>query len=152
MKIKAILFDLDGTLIEPELEFFFNEANRLFAAMGFPQIEHKKMKQAYARGDFFSIFPHDQRAQLMEKFWEDYRHEEYPHPRAFSGALSAVKELHSRGIKMAIVTARSDSEEKLRRLLNPSGLLPYLHPILSLGPQSPYKPIKQGVIPLAKIA
>jgi phosphoglycolate phosphatase-like HAD superfamily hydrolase len=144
--IRAILFDLDGTLIEPEWEFFLSEATRLFQKMGFPPPSAEEMQRSHARGSLFEVFPHERRDELMLAFWQDYRGEHYPHPRPLDGAVRILSELHGLGYRMGIVTARDDSPERLRVLLEPTGLLPFLDPILSHGAAAPSTKDKIGII------
>lgn len=145
-EIKAVLFDLDGTLIEPEWEYFLAEATRLFAKMGFPSPSADEMRSSHARGNLFEVFPHHRRDELMVEFWQDYRGEHYPHPRPLAGAFETLQQLQNAGYRMGVVTARDDSPQRIRELLNPTGLLPFLDPILSHGAHAPSTTDKTGII------
>jgi phosphoglycolate phosphatase-like HAD superfamily hydrolase len=145
-RLKAILFDLDGTLIEPEWEYFIIEATRLFVKMGYPAPSSEEMRRSHARGNLFEVFPHERRDELMLAFWQDYRGEHYPHPRPLAGAVPILAELKACGYRMGVVTARDDSPQSLKALLAPTGLLQFLDPILSHGVDAPSAKDKTGII------
>ncbi|NDC36886.1 MAG: HAD family hydrolase [Proteobacteria bacterium] len=143
---KALLFDLDGTLIEPEWEYFLSEATRLFASLGFPPPSAEAMRRSQARGSLFELFPHERRDELMRLFWQDYREEAYPHPRPLTGALDTLQTLHAEGYRMGVVTARGHSPQQIRELMAPTGLLPFLNPIFSQGQNAPAAANKTNLI------
>lgn len=135
--IETVLFDLDGTLVHVELEFFFLEAHRLFSALEFEYIV-SDIENAYRRGNLFELFPAEEREAMATRFWEDYRHEDYPHPRALEGVHTALHELQSMGLQLGIVTARVESPEQIRKMLSAIGLDEVFPLILSHGVDGPY--------------
>ena len=143
--ITTILFDLDGTLTHFEVGYFIPEAQRIFGGLGYT-VDVSHVLSAFQRGNIFELFPHEGRTQLVTKFWEDYRFQGYPHPRAFDGVDETLAELARMGLRMAIVTARVETPAQIRQLLAPTGIDAYFERIISHESNAPYAKDKTGLI------
>lgn len=107
MKIDTLLFDLDGTLIN---------TNELIVASFMHTLEHYYPGQ-YTREDihlfmgpplmesFIKLNP--EKAEEMTQFYRDFNHEKHDElVTEFEGVYDAIKALHEKGYKLAIVTTK----------------------------------------------
>jgi phosphoglycolate phosphatase-like HAD superfamily hydrolase len=144
--LKALLLDLDGTLIEPEFEFTYGEIGRILGPLGHPPPEPETIKRAHARGQLWEWLPEQRRAELVTRFWRDYRGGHYPHPRVLPGVPETLTKLRARGLKLMVVTFRADSDERVTELLTDCDLARYLDGIYSMGELAATSPDKSPII------
>ena len=65
---KLTVFDMDGTFIHAEHEFFLGVANRIFSEMSLPARDPEIMKQFISESRFFDILEKD---KTQEGTFED---------------------------------------------------------------------------------
>ncbi len=111
MKYKAIVFDLDGTLLDT-LEDIADAANRVLAAKGFPTRPldvHRVSVGSGVRVLMERILPpqHTDPATIQEcflAFRRDYGEHWNVKTRPYAGIPELLTELQQRGLKMAVLS------------------------------------------------
>lgn len=144
--LRALLLDLDGTLIEPEHDFLYAEVSRVLSPLGYQPPDFETLAREHARGSLWGWLPVENRTSIVERFWRDYRGEMYPHPRILPGVTEALTKLRARGLKLMVVTFRTDSDDRVRGLLTECGLASYLDGIYSMGDLAISSPNKAPII------
>jgi phosphoglycolate phosphatase-like HAD superfamily hydrolase len=140
MKYKAVLFDLDGTLIYTPLDYITLTINRVLSAMG-----AKSLSQEEAARVWFSPNVDELVNGLVtnpSQFWQLFR--QYDNPMSRSSVISAYKdnhilsELQAKGITLGIITATpkeiADKEIALLQGIR-FGSVIYAQPIYGVKPK-----------------
>lgn len=126
------IFDLDGTLIDYEHEFLFNEAERILPLVGLGHISKEDFINQFEHDHLFGFLTNeDERRAMEEHFWKHIWVHERPDPKAIEGVIETLDSLATRGIKLAIATARAQLEEHLKEELQHTGLLKWVDIITS---------------------
>ena len=108
--IRAVLFDLDGTLVDtaPDLGHALNLQR---AAHGLPPLADDVIRPQASHGARgllgvgFDLHPDDPRfAPMREEFLQLYAENICRHSRPFPGILDLLAELEARGLKWGVVT------------------------------------------------
>ena len=109
--IKAVLFDLDGTLVNT-LSDLANSVNFALGEFGFPTHETEKFK--YFVGDGMPklierVLPEDKRdedthSKVLEVFMNHYRVHFADNSREYDGITELLKGLKSKGLKLAVIS------------------------------------------------
>lgn len=115
MKYKAILFDLDGTLLDT-LEDLANSMNSVLSSFGFPTHEVERYKFFVGEGVEFlaySALPKEHRDQQMVSRCMTLMREAYAerwaeNTRPYEGIPELLDSLTERGVKMAILSNKPD--------------------------------------------
>lgn len=111
--IEAVLFDLDGTLIDsaPDLGA---AADRMRTCRGLPPLpleRYRAMAGAGARGMLgvaFGMTPEDPEYEAMrEEFFRNYESAMTEQTRVFDGVAELVARLQERGLRWGVVTNKS---------------------------------------------
>lgn len=120
MPYRAVLFDLDGTLLDT-LADLGNAMNRVLAARGHPP--HDIGKYRYFVGDgavalVERTLPEDCRDgdtvdACLEEFRKDYRENWNVETQPYSGVAEMLDALTARGVKMAVFSNKPDEFTKL---------------------------------------
>jgi phosphoglycolate phosphatase len=156
MKKKAVLFDLDGTLLDT-LEDLCDSVNRVLAAREFPT--HPLDAYRYYVGDgaatlFSRVLPERQNSEEMVEeclrdFREDYGRNWNVKTRAYPGIPELLDGLTERGIRMTVLSNKP--HETTKKCID--GLLPQwrFEPVLGQREGVPKKPDPAGALEVVRI-
>jgi phosphoglycolate phosphatase len=153
---KAILFDLDGTLLDT-LEDLGNSANRVLSEKGFPT--HPLDSYRYFAGDGSAMLitralPEDKRnddmvRRCLDAFLKDYRRNWNVSTKPYEGIAEMLDSLTAHPIKLAVLSNKPHDFAKLcvNELLNKWRF----EAILGQRKNVPHKPDPAGALEAAQI-
>jgi pyrophosphatase PpaX len=148
-RVRYILFDLDGTLIDtiPLIIKTFRETLR---ALGLPDRSDAQLLSQVGRPLHLQVADIDrERAQELfdtyQRLYREFRHEM---PRDFDGTRDVIAELKRRGYPMAVVTSKRLAGTV--RDLEYSGLAPFFDAIVSAEETEKHKPAAEPVLEALK--
>lgn len=121
-----IIFDLDGTLIEYELDYVFTQALKHLPAAGYPDVDLATLHRWFGTNQMFGFAPAEDHERLTHLFWDDFDRGNYPAPRVIPGIPEALSCFRGKNTRMAIVTSRLESIESIRSKLEPTGILQFI--------------------------
>ncbi|HRH23514.1 MAG TPA: HAD-IA family hydrolase [Candidatus Magasanikbacteria bacterium] len=130
MKYKAVLFDVDGTLLDTR-EFIFQGFDYTFDLHNLPRIDRNILSQSMGNSltlsyqNFFPNTPIEHLVEAHRVFQEHNLHLAVP----FEHTLTTLALIKERGIKLAAVTTRS-SRTSIDTLKN-TGVYQYLDVVIS---------------------
>lgn len=110
--IKAILFDLDGTIHDSRDVVFFC-INKTFAHFGVPAPTKEAIVSAVHAGSanlFAQLAPKNKNQEMLNYFREIYKTERSK-IEPYKNAQSMLKRLHERGYKLGVVSSARAAEE-----------------------------------------
>ena len=115
MKYKAVLFDLDGTLIDT-VDDIGDAANRVLSNRGFPMHPISTYYQFIGEGVkvlFTRALPQEKRNEdlintCLKEFVEDYRRNYDVKSQLYDGISEMLNALNVRGLKLAILSNKPD--------------------------------------------
>ncbi|MBQ4077408.1 MAG: HAD family hydrolase [Mailhella sp.] len=118
MKYEAVVFDLDGTLLDT-LEDLRNSVNYALRLHGFPERTYEEIRTFVGNGVrnlMLKAVPGGDATPSFEAVFADFRAHYAVHWREltapYEGVVPLVEELHRRGLKLAVVSNKSDAEVK----------------------------------------
>lgn len=118
MKYQAVVFDLDGTLLDTleDLRCSVNHALRLF---GFPERSLEEIRTFVGNGVrnlMTKALPGGTDEPRFEEIFAEFKRHYAVHwrdfTRPYAGIVELVEELHRRSLKLAVVSNKSDAEVK----------------------------------------
>jgi len=149
LAVKAVLFDLDGTLVD-SVEAYIQVAQVAAAPFGL-QVTEEQVRTALANGSSFwrGAVPKDRSdVDAVVKAIAAQAYREWPrilqeHSRLFEGIMQTLDALRSLGIKLGIV---SGARQEVLELLRPDRILDRFDAVV-LGPDVPTrKPDPEGIL------
>ncbi|MEM2319300.1 MAG: HAD-IA family hydrolase [Candidatus Bathyarchaeia archaeon] len=152
LKAKGIIMDLDGTLVDSR-EAYCEALKKAFAAMGLENFSveialeiPRRLEQNLPIND---LIPKCNVNNFLDIYLKTYYSLTESKAKPFPGVSKTLEEL-SKGAKLALVTMRYVSKEKVRKELENLGLAKYFHSILTaLDTPSP-KPSPEALIKCAQ--
>ncbi len=116
------VFDLDGTLVELEIEHFIDHAIAATEKLGFSVPSRDRIRHLMRTHRIDELFPPEERERAIHTYWHSYDARQIPAPRLIDGALATLEEMVARGFDLAIATARTVQADELREILRPTGI------------------------------
>ena len=111
---KLIIFDLDGTLVEFPRGYIYSEATRILEILEHPSVEESEFARHFSSFDFFQFVQHPDREDFIKSFWTHFDWGNYPKSTTFEFTTGILNGLTAKGIRMAIATARLNTEAEVR--------------------------------------
>lgn len=112
MKIQAVIFDLDGTLLDT-LEDLQSSMNQVLRLEGYPPLDREGVRQGIGNGsrEFMrcSIPPEVKVSEaeldrLLGVYGEIYGRDGFPNTKPYDGIFEVLDELGRRGVKRAVLS------------------------------------------------
>ncbi|MBI9077418.1 MAG: HAD family hydrolase [Desulfatibacillum sp.] len=154
MKYKAVIFDLDGTLVNT-LDDLTDSANRALAAHGFPVYTVEEYKYFIGSGAETlaqRILPEGHRddatvARILDAFKEDYSQNWKVKSRVYEGIPQLLEAVDSMGLKRAVL---SNKLHEYTLLCVEEFFAPQtFEMVLGMRPEVPHKPDPAGAFEIA---
>lgn len=121
--LKLAVFDLDGTLVELEIEHFVDHAVQTTRNLGIEVPSREHIRHLMQTHSIEQLFPPEERERALKVYWHNYDARQIPAPRLLDGALATLEEMVSRGFDLAIATARTVHADELGEILRPTGIM-----------------------------
>ena len=131
--LKLAIFDLDGTLIDPKVDIFLEHTLETLPQFGYPQITLDQLSQYYRNFNIWGFVPESERDHFESRFWETLNKRHLEEPEPVQGAHELLDKLLTRGMKIAIATARDTLPDDLKRELVACGLMKYIDVVTTRG-------------------
>lgn len=154
MRFKAVIFDLDGTLVN-SLEDLADSVNEMLAGYGYPPHSVESYKQRVGNGAYNLIWrslPDDTQAALLDEALQKYKaiYEQrfLIKTRPYDGILPLLIQLRERGIALAVCTNKhDDAAQVIVRTLFPAGTFRYVY---GERKELPRKPAPDAALEIAR--
>jgi phosphoglycolate phosphatase len=144
-----VIFDLDGTLVD-SVDDLCNSVNAARGYMGMPPLPHDVVASYVGNGAPVLIRramgPEATEQQVEEAlafFLSYYREHMLDHTRPYPGVVETLEKLHSRGVKMAVLTNKP--QRFSRDMCAGLGLAPYFFQIYGGNSFEQKKPDPVGI-------
>jgi len=153
LSVKAVLFDLDGTLLDTAPDLVV-AANAMLAELALPALDAQKIKNFIGGGianlvkrSLAASIEFEPESQLLERaltiYEKHYAKGMLNQTRPFAGVVEGLQAMRAQGLRLACVTNKA--ERFARPLLDVTGLLDYFD-LLVCGDNLPKK--KPDPLPL----
>jgi HAD superfamily hydrolase (TIGR01509 family) len=140
--LAAIIFDLDGTLID-SVDLYYRILSEVFRRVGLPQPQRQQVLQVMAQGitPWEALVPAQvpDRESLISRckeidaqVWDEL----FPQVSPLPGALAVLSSLKAAGLRLGIATSSWQAEETLRL----TGIAPFIDALVSYEDGLPRKP------------
>lgn len=115
--VKAVIFDLDGTLMDT-LTDLYAAVNRALESFGFAKVSKEKVRMSVGNGvaklverclpsDAASVYD-----RVLSRFNAEYARCQKEHTVPFDGVVETLAKLKAAGIKIAVVSNKTESAVK----------------------------------------
>ena len=150
MNKKAIIFDLDGTLVNT-LDDIADSVNDSLAHYGYPTHATDEIRRMIGKGAKNLItraLPSENRddktvTEVLEYYRKRYSDNIVVKTHAYDGICGVLEELHSKGVRMAVLSNKDDGQVKEIA----GKLLPDVFEIVNgFSPEFPHKPAPDSVL------
>ena len=153
--VRAVLFDLDGTLLDtvPDLHAavcsmleelgrpaLLEEAIRCYVGRGIPNLVKRALADSLAAADDDSPAP----AEALASFRRHYARENGLRTQLFPGVREGIDALRAKGLPMAVITNKA--EAFTRPLLEMTGLATYFSVVVSGDTLPKHKPDPMSLV------
>lgn len=125
MKFKAVVFDLDGTLIDTR-ERFFRLFNETLCSFSLPQIPRKMFEELYSKAALDKVIPEELREAFWKRFLTRYGEASSNSDAPIPGVEEALRDLKERGLLVCVVTGRACSAQSVWSELEKHNLAKYV--------------------------
>ncbi len=148
MKYKAVIFDLDGTLLDT-LDDLTDSVNRLLASHGCPKRTKNEVRFFVGNGIYKLVeraLPSDTDVQTVDKCYKEftqiYKLNMMNKTKPYNGITDLISLLKSKGLKLSVVTNKADfaAKELCKSLFGDSFDL-----VIGSAPERENKPSADGV-------
>ncbi|MEW6776985.1 MAG: HAD family hydrolase [Bdellovibrionota bacterium] len=132
-KVRAVLFDLDGTLLDVSARFHraFNVARQEWRL---PHMALDDFQSRYGKGTLTQDLPGKDTGPFWKKFLDEFSHNPLPHAgEPYEGVPAMLGELKERGLGAAVITNRSSAAKQVHGELEGLGLSSHFDIVLSQG-------------------
>ena len=114
MKHKAVIFDLDGTILDT-LEDLKNSVNFALSKNGLPERSYEEVRSFVGNGIRLLIersVPENTDSGVVNRCFEDfkahYKEHSADNTKPYEGIIALLDELKSKGVKLAVVSNKAD--------------------------------------------
>ncbi len=153
LKVKGILFDLDGTLVDSK-EAYREALKAAFAAFGQKNVREevmmeipKRLEQNLPLNDILGGLDIEKFLEIyLKTYYQATMHKSKPLPNIYE----TLEELSKRA-KLAIITMRHFPKQKIFQELKQFGLAKYFHPIITALDTNKPKPSPEALFKCSKI-
>ena len=127
------LFDLDGTLVHHDSDFFYPHFVKIYSELGQQAPDRDRFEELIRRQHLFLEIPEQDRHAFETEFWVRFDKIAPPEAVLIEGGIEALDHFATNGSKIAIITARTHLPDDVERCLIKTGLLKYINVISTLG-------------------
>lgn len=148
--LKAILFDVDGTLLDTE-NFIYKAVEHTLKTYGFnaPARHVMRSLMGLSLKNFYGIVEPIGDSELFHKTHTAYQKENIKLCHAFPGVVETLEKLKKKGLKLALVTSRH--QDTLEDSLKHTQIYDFFDVMISADDVKAHKPDPEGIIRALKI-